>query len=331
MMPRPGAAAPPRAASLLLAALAASRLPGPAAHGACHCGCCEVEVRRDQESVEGDERLECTYAEPGLRYSSPFRVSAAPCESLCLRPAVDQVLTAVQAPDMDTQRFCFFECKPSHNITEGASEGSLRGGAQQRDWRGAACEPLGLPEARDVRDPSGNALPPMEQAHLVASFLPNGARGSTPPVFEVLERDSMRQPGPGAGRPEGERFGAALAAVQAQSAQLAKLAGRATEAAAAAAQDAKRTEEISSGEDAALSAGHAAVEDARRAARQAVQAEAQARALRDRVRQEVRQEAMSMVPQVLRSVRREALAEARRQARQRAAAASGSEVAAVRA
>lgn len=324
MMPLPGAA-PPRPAFLLLAALAASRLPRLATHGACQCGCCEVEVRRDQESLEGDERLECTYAEPGLRYASPFRASAATCESLCARPAVDQVLTAVEALDMDTQRFCFFECKPSRNITEGASQGSLRRGAQHSGWRGAACEPLGLPEAQDVRDPSGNALPPMEQAHLVASFLPAG--GSLPAAGVV----APGQPGLAANRPEGERFGAALAALQAQSAQLAKLAGRATEAAAAAAQDAKRAGEISSREDAALSAGHAAVEDARRAARQAVQAEAQARALRDRVRQEVRKEALSMVPQVLRSVRREALAEARRQAWQRAAAASGPEVAAARA
>ncbi|CAK0846882.1 unnamed protein product [Prorocentrum cordatum] len=321
MMPAARAAPPPLAARLLLFAVAAPLLPTGAARGACHCGCCEVEVRRGQDSLEGSGRLECTYAEPGLRYASPFRAPAAACESLCLRPAADQVLTAVEAPDMDTQRFCFFECKPSRNITEGAGKEAPRRGAQRPDWRGAACEPLGLLEAQEVRDPSGNALPPMEQAHLVASFLPGGARGSA----SAAGGPASRQPGPTAERPEGERFGAALAALRAQGAQLAELAGRATEAAAEAAQAARRTE------DAALSAGRAAVEDARRAAQRALRAESQARALRDRVRQEVRQEAFGMVPQVLRSVRREALAEAGRPARRQAISGSSAELAAARA
>ncbi|CAK0846880.1 unnamed protein product [Prorocentrum cordatum] len=312
MMPAARAAPPPLAARLLLFAVAAPLLPTGAARGACHCGCCEVEVRRGQDSLEGSGRLECTYAEPGLRYASPFRAPAAACESLCLRPAADQVLTAVEAPDMDTQRFCFFECKPSRNITEGAGKEAPRRGAQRPDWRGAACEPLGLLEAQEVRDPSGNALPPMEQAHLVASFLPGGARGSA----SAAGGPASRQPGPTAERPEGERFG---------------LAGRATEAAAEAAQAARRTEELSSREDAALSAGRAAVEDARRAAQRALRAESQARALRDRVRQEVRQEAFGMVPQVLRSVRREALAEAGRPARRQAISGSSAELAAARA
>merc|ERR1719183_2020479 len=68
---------------------------------ACSCDCCEVQSRR-----EDTKQFQCAYSQMAL-----FQSSASRCDSLCRQEARDDVLTTAQAPEMDTERFCFFECE----------------------------------------------------------------------------------------------------------------------------------------------------------------------------------------------------------------------------
>jgi len=71
----------------------------------CSCDCCEVQGH----PVLG---LQCAYS-----LTAPTSQSTASrCGSKCKKHASDKILSATAADEMDTERFCFFECQPKPTI-----------------------------------------------------------------------------------------------------------------------------------------------------------------------------------------------------------------------
>jgi len=128
----------------------------------CSCDCCEVGRRREEEQAEqaakkrgiDNDHFECAYLPtPGYNTNAPR------CENLCIRDAGDSLLTASEDSEMDTQRYCFFECEPAPPM-------------HQMPTPGGTCRPLSKTEKTEVRDGSGNAKDPMETGatmHFLAS------------------------------------------------------------------------------------------------------------------------------------------------------------------
>lgn len=135
---------------------------GTAQLASCSCDCCEVGRRREEEQAEqaakrsgiDNDHFECAYLPtPGYKTNAPR------CENLCIRDAGDSLLTASEDSEMDTQRYCFFECEPAPPM-------------HQMPTPGDTCRPLSKTEKKEVRDGSGNAKDPMETGatmHFLAS------------------------------------------------------------------------------------------------------------------------------------------------------------------
>merc|ERR1719414_266436 len=73
-------------------------------------------------------------------------------------------LTPRRAPMLTPSASAFFECKPLPPLGHPRRQAnpSLQGGQ---------CTPLAAAEIMAVKDDSGNALPPMEQAKVMSNFL----------------------------------------------------------------------------------------------------------------------------------------------------------------
>merc|ERR1719487_232394 len=97
--------------------------------GACSCDCCEVGRRREEEQAEEAAKMggiekddfECVFAPAA---TAGF-IDAPKCGNLCRQDASDSVLTSTEESEIDTQRFCFFECKPSRSTHAGPKPGDM--------------------------------------------------------------------------------------------------------------------------------------------------------------------------------------------------------------
>jgi len=204
MQRRPlGRVAPPR----LVALLALFAAPGAEAVGAalarraaerdvaaCNCECCEVEAVRDpvgDDVADGAARLQCSFAEPGVARTSSLRAQTPNCGTFCLRSDSDQVLVASESAQLDTQRFCFFECAP-----ESPSGASARPGDSCRRLRPDEEQAL----AAASMNAGGDGVPPMEQADTAPHFL--APRGAIPGVAVVDAQPVAPGGVPAARRPQ---------------------------------------------------------------------------------------------------------------------------------
>mmetsp|Transcript_123132 Transcript_123132/g.195241 ORF Transcript_123132/g.195241 Transcript_123132/m.195241 type:complete len:645 (+) Transcript_123132:29-1963(+) len=134
----------------------------------CSCDCCEVGRRREDEQAEQSSRkggleidhFECAYSPQLL-----FPASAPRCDNLCRQDQSDSVLTSTMVSEIDTQRFCFFECEPSPQKREAPKPGDL-------------CRPLSKKEETEIRDKSGNGRAPMETGNTMGHFLASHGRST---------------------------------------------------------------------------------------------------------------------------------------------------------
>jgi len=242
----------------------------------CSCDCCQAEFLRE-ESTDANSRLQCAYAQPGLQPATPYRTHNT-CANLCKRAAADKVLTAASAVgEVDTERFCFFECAPRLLVNEDEPK------------QGNPCEPLVDAALAEVHDDTGNGLPPMEQA---AVALPHflvargGTRAATvasaasPPPAAAEPWSSIKEPAP-------ERF----AMITQQAADSAKAAADAASGSGA------KIKDLASRAFHSVTVAAAAVEDARRAALEAHAAEQKVRIFHDVLKRMMKRRAFMVIPQ----------------------------------
>lgn len=258
----------------------------------CSCDCCQTELSREnqEEDEKGEDRFECGLLQAGMVYESPFRAQAPHCDNLCRQDRHDAVLTATEVPEIDTERFCFFECEPKPKKVGSPKTGDL-------------CQHLSMAESRLVRDHSGNARPPMENPRVMVHFL--AARSTV--TTGAVAGDAAPAPGPAPG-PAGAKSPWISIAPPApdQSATLTQWADSAKTAADKAVADAKKIQGLATTAAGALPAAIKAVADAKRAALEAHMAEKAIRLIRDRTINEARQEAFSAVPKVIESMKKDA-------------------------
>jgi len=268
----------------------------------CSCDCCQAEFLRE-DNTDSNNRLQCAYAQPGLQPASPYRDLNTNCGNLCKRASADKVLTAASASgEVDTERFCFFECAPRLLADESEPK------------QGNPCEPLVDAAVAEVRDDTGNGLPPMEEA---AAALPHflvakggthadavASAGSVGPAPVAAEPwSSVKEPAP-------ERF----AMITQQAADSAKAAADAASGSGA------KIEELATRAFHSVTVAAAAVEDARRAALEAHAAEQKVRIFRDVLKRMMKRRAFMVIPQelpgILGKARKEAKAKAQKKAQE---------------
>jgi len=162
--------------AVALTAVAASAAATTAAAPTCRCDCCISELLRDPDDAaptsvgaSRESRLQCAYDASEVQHFGGA-VQKAECGSLCTRPGGDEVLAAAQDPEIDTQRFCYFECEPVPNLGVKTAKTSSEAGD--------ACQPLSHNESLLVRDSSGNARSPMEVPQVMTHFLARRAKAS---------------------------------------------------------------------------------------------------------------------------------------------------------
>lgn len=114
---------------------AAARSSGRAELPTCTCDCCDVTERHPDEYVAG-VKVKCT---PSTGHS------ADTCATECMPDPDDQLFQAPATETIDSQRFCFYECRPS--------DGPISA-------RGAQCVALDRVEIDRIKDHSGNAGDP---------------------------------------------------------------------------------------------------------------------------------------------------------------------------
>lgn len=267
----------------------------------CSCDCCQAEFLREA-SADTNNRLQCAYAQPGLQSASPYR-DMNTCGNLCKRAVADKVLTAASAVgEVDTERFCFFECAPRLLADEDEPK------------QGNPCEPLVDAAIAEVRDDTGNGLPPMEQAavalphFLVAragthaeTVASAGSPGPAPAAAEPWS--SLKEPSP-------DRF----AMITQQAVDSAKVAAN------AASGNGLKIQELASRAFNSVTVAAAAVEDARRAALEAHAAEQKVRTFHEVLKRMMKKRAFMVIPQELPGIIGRAREEAKTMARKMAAA-----------
>lgn len=319
--------------SFLLRSAALAASSASSTLSACSCDCCEVEVQRVDggaafvDLATGTERLECVLAESGLAPTSSFRAQNA-CGALCLRGTQDEVLRAAEVPEMDTQRFCFFECAPDRKLSEGRDP-----------KKGDACRALGQEEAQEVGgDESGNGVPPNEQAEVSSLFLahrPAAPRASLAVSSQRLAASSSAEARAAAQEAAAEEVERAVAEGRAAGAgdlvlpapapapgpapgvepwvsiadpapenmgRIAEMAEETARTARSAEEDVDKIKQLADKSNIALPTALAAVDDAKNAARKAVAEEKKIRAIRDQLLREGRKEAFTMVPKLLKEI-----------------------------
>lgn len=274
----------------------------------CNCDCCQAEFLRE-ESTDANNRLQCAYAQPGLQPASPYRDHEQnTCGNLCKRAAADKVLTATSgAGVVDTERFCFFECAPRLLADEDEPK------------QGNPCEPLVDAAIAEVRDDTGNGLPPMEQAAVAL------------PHFLVAQGGTVAATGASAGSPAVAPAGPAVAPAEPWSSmkdpapdRFAMITQQAVDSAKAAADAAsgsgKQIEDLASRAFNSVTVASAAVEDARRAALEAHAAEQKVRTFHDVLERMMKRRAFMVLPQELPGIMGKARADAKTKAQKKALA-----------
>lgn len=104
----------------------------------CSCSCCETEV---QAHGPLETTFQCALIPEGdERFMSKFRAQRAGCPQYCRQSATDKVLTATHSPQIDYERFCYFECMPTE-----AKAGTI-------------CRKLDRKEQKEAADTSGNGM-----------------------------------------------------------------------------------------------------------------------------------------------------------------------------
>lgn len=103
---------------LLAVIIALQRLPSSHSGAqplstSCTCDCCEVEQRQTPDAPLG-----CAFAQVNPSFRSPYRVQHS-CSDLCVHNSTDKIITDVEESQMDTQRFCWFECEPKVDTVGG--------------------------------------------------------------------------------------------------------------------------------------------------------------------------------------------------------------------
>lgn len=270
----------------------------------CSCDCCQAELRRE-EAASGDDRLQCVHAQSGLQPPSPFRAQPRSCDDLCHRSPAEQVLTAVKAAEMDTQRFCFFECAPR------------RLSDNEEPQPGGPCEPLAGSEADEVRDSSGNALPPMEQAFAGAHFLVSHAKSRAGADDALVAGVGAPSPA-GAGGPAAEPWASINNPAPEKYAAITQAAIAAQKTAVETAEGpGAKIGELATRAANAISIAAAAVQDARRAALAAQKEELKVRTFRDVLRGWAHTQAFQLVPTMLSEIESRAHAEAKAEAKRK--------------
>lgn len=223
------------------------------------------------------------------------------CANLCKRAAADKVLTSASAVgQVDTERFCFFECAPRLLVDEDEPK------------QGNPCEPLVDVAIAEVHDDTGNGLPPMEQAAVaMPHFLVarGGTRAATvasagsPAPAAAEPWSSIKEPAP-------ERF----AMITQQAADSAKAAADAASGSGA------KIKDLASRAFHSVTVAAAAVEDARRAALEAHAAEQKVRIFHDVLKRMMKRRAFMVIPQELPGIMGRAREEAKTKARKKAQA-----------
>jgi len=298
------------------------------ATGACSCDCCEVEQQRGEG--EGESRFECAMSDKGTQYSSPFRAQVSRCGNLCQQSAQDNVLTATEVQDIDTQRFCYFECEP-------------RPVAKDRGpTKGDFCRPLSRGERKSVKDASGNAVPPNESPQLVTHFLASKSKavvGNAGAVWAMRIKAARRAlaaqrssaagsagaqaaaselGGAPAGAPAAAGTAPMWASIDAeaqdQSAKVAEWAEATAKSAKNTEFDAISVEKIANKAEASVPAAIAKAELAKEASLKAYQDEEGVRKVRDTVLDLARDTAFEVIPEVLGEMKEQDRAEAKTEA-----------------
>lgn len=243
-------------------------------------------------------RFECSFAEPNTIFSFASKAKAPQCDAICLQDSDDVVLTAAETPEIDTERFCFYECEPRPPRGKTPRNGDL-------------CGPLSRAEAHQVRDGTGNALPPMQRPKLAtAHFLAHRVRHATAARLTLAAPAPAPAPGPAPGPMT--PWESVKEPSPDLSAKLTEWAQDANSSAAAAEDDASKVEDMAEKAGNQMAAAMATVEKAREAAEDAHQDELKVRAMRDNALFLAREAAFTMIKPTVKTVMKEARKKAKK-------------------
>lgn len=274
----------------------------------CRCECCLTEMQRDDDATQADawSRLQCAFdaaaAETG---------GEAKCSSLCRRSRNDTVIATAQAEEMDTQRFCFFECEPKARHGPGRA---AHGAAQPGD----GCKALTKSEANAVHDRIGDARDPMETPQVMSHFLVAKTETAAATKLQSLAASQALSAAPTVA--EGPWKSVLSGAAMEQGAAIAVDAGVAAknaEAAVAALKKISETADVAGGN---LMNAMTKAQDARKAAEAAAKAEARIREIKDGLLRRAKKSAEEELPGIMKKMRAAAEAKAKTEAWATAAA-----------
>eukprot|EP00929_Paragymnodinium_shiwhaense_P006360 TRINITY_DN10963_c0_g1_i1.p1 TRINITY_DN10963_c0_g1~~TRINITY_DN10963_c0_g1_i1.p1 ORF type:complete len:472 (-),score=131.61 TRINITY_DN10963_c0_g1_i1:90-1505(-) len=278
----------------------------------CHCECCLTELQRAEEgdgSGNAWSRLQCAY-------DAAASAAENRCGNLCRRSSNDTVLAAAEAQEMDTQRFCFFECEPMPR--QGPTLPAV-GPAQPGD----GCKPLTKSEALAVGDSGGNARNPMDTPQVMSHFLiarTVASSGSGSQSTAKLQSLASAQAGPPPPTVSAGPWHSVLSGLAME--QGAKVAAAAQEAekdaaAATAAYQAIDTSAIAAG--GALMNAMSKAQDAQKAAEEAAKAEKRVKDIREGLLRRAKKAALDDLPIIMKKMREAADAKAKAKAQEQAA------------
>lgn len=280
---------------------------------ACSCDCCEVEHRREDAEVgvgSQSERFQCALTQDN-NYNSPFRTKASTCSNLCKQDPNDQILTATEVREIDTERFCFFECQPAKDT---------------EPQPGDDCRHISRADAQNVRDSSGNAHAPMERPRVMVHFLAHRRNNRRPSPDEgaYSRRASLVAAGSSMGGqaravPPVSPWASLEEPAQEDATQAVRFVEQADWKAQQAAYDAKTVETLRGTVGGSLTNALAAVERAKEASIIANKAADHIRAIKLAVREEARKEAFKEIPGELKKMKEEAQKKADEEAAKRKA------------
>lgn len=236
---------------------------------------------------------------------------------MCTQEAGDSLLTTAVGSEMDTERFCFFECEPAPKIDKSSATKA-----------GDSCRHLSKVEENAVKDASGNAVAPMETAATMSHFL----ESKKPKVTAVALGDRIVK-----GAVDLASIGVAHAAAAAakpekppkkakpwasvgdpigeQVAKVVEWAKEAQTAAAKSAVDAAKVKDAGTKASGSMTNVLAEVGNAKAAMDQAVGTEKKISSLYNRIYKRAKDTAMQMVPGILKEMREKAQKEADKKAK----------------
>ena len=254
-----------RPAQLLLLAMVLERQALAASRSSCSCDCCETSASREPEFPGA---MQCSFSQAGA-------ATAPTCGSLCAKHADDATIDTAQS-FLDTERFCFMECVPSHE--------ELRAGD--------ACRPMSFEERKSSHG-AGNIRLPKPSVH----FLRKKSWQT------VLARE------PKESKPEAPKAWASL-----EGTDMDKVMSEGKLAASKAEEEAKAVQQASYAGFSVVSKAARAEEDARKAAVMAMNTEEKVHQVLDMARREAHAEAFGVLKEVLPQMQQAARAAAKAKA-----------------